>query len=612
MVHKLMEECDRLKAASVAFPALGTGNLGFPDDVVANIMVSTVNAYLEQQKGKTSVKNVIFVIFLDKTHDAFKKIMERGVAAPHLSAHLPAGLQVQPSPGSVSDEEEFEFVSDSEESYRMQPEESATMHAFKCNNVSIGIVHGDISMDDCEGLVNTTSEDLTLLDFGVQRALLQKGGQSLQDECTAAAKKYGNLTHGKVIVTGPGQAGGLKCKKILHVRAPRKPGGLVRTIGAVLQRANEEGLRSVALPAIGTGGHGFSASVAAKNIVEAIVSFSKSDPTTLSHIRIVLFQKDLFSEFAKHFEESGKEKGVIRAILGAVGGAVGGFFSAVASAFTGDVPFSQEHVPSRSTKHEVAGTSYLPGRGPLVRVHSYTESTVLVISVYAGSEQIVRDVVDHIRKIIDASCVTEEVHDARVDDLPTAVEQNLQDFAKQLHVKLSIDRAPFNKIKIQGDKVDVSTIMGAIKENFFELEIYEKRITQAELMTSTVQWQWKDSQGQFQNYEPMINLQIEEAHKAGNTRVVVTTDEGPKVIDLQNMTESSPQPPYTSTEVRRRDLEQERQDYEKEKLEGMYTTTCLLSRSKFSKTSIFDRELTHLRPTLIQPTIIALAQYVIN
>ena len=560
-----MEECDRLKAASVAFPALGTGNLGFPDDVVGNIMVSTVNAYLEKQKGKTSVKNVIFVIFLDKTHDAFKKIMERGVAAPHLPSHVP-GLQVQPSPGSVSDEEEFEFVSDSEESYRMQPEESATMHAFKCNNVSIGIVHGDISVVDCEGLVNTTSEDLTLLNFGVQRALLQKGGQSLQDECTAAAKKHGNLTHGKVIVTGPGQAGGLKCKKILHVRAPRKPGGLVRTIGAVLQRANEEGLRSVALPAIGTGGHGFSANVAAKNIVEAIVSFSKSDPTTLSHIRIVLFQKDQFSEFAKHFEESGKEKGVIRAILGAVGG----FFSAMASAFSGDVPFSHEHVPSRSTKHGVAGTWYPPGRGPLVRVHSYTESTVLVISVYAGSEQIVRDVVDHVGKIIDASCVTEEVHDARVDDLPTTVEQHLQDFAKQLHVKLSLDRAPFNKIKIQGDKVDVSTIMVAIKEHFFQLEMNEKRIMQAELMTSTVQWQWKDSQGQFQNYEPMINLQIEEAHKAGNTRVVVTTDEGPKVIDLQNMTESSCQPPNTSTEVRRRDLEQERQDYEKEKLEGKY------------------------------------------
>ena len=566
MVHKVMEECDRLKASSVAFPALGTGNLGFPDDVVANIMVSTVNTYLEQQKDQTSLKKVIFVIFLHKTHDAFKKIMGRGLAAPHLPAHVP-GLQVQPSPGSVSDEEEFEFVSDLEESYRMQQDESTAMRVFKCNNVTIAIVHGDISMDSCEGLVNTTSEDLTLLNFGVQRALLEKGGQSLQDECTAAAKKHGNLTHGKVIVTGPGQAGGLKCKKILHVRAPRKPGGLVRTIGAVLQRANEEGLRSVALPAIGTGGHGFSASVAAKNIVEAIVSFSKSDPTTLSHIRIVLFQKDLFSEFAKNFEESGKEKGIIRTIFWAMGG----IWSAVASAF------SRDDDPSRSTKHAVAGTSEVhPGKGPLVRTYSCTESTVLVILIYAGSQQIVRDVVDHIRKIIDESCITQQVHDERVVCLPTTVEQNLKDFAKQRHVKLTIDRAPFNKIKIQGHKINVSTVKEAIMKKLFELEMQQNR---AEYMTRTIQWQWKDSQGRFQNYEPMVNLCIEEAHREGNTSVVVTTDEGPNDINFQNMTESSQQFPYIRTEVKRRDLDQERQDYEREKEESKYETMCLLTHS---------------------------------
>ena len=587
MIHKVMEECDRLKATSVAFPALGTGNLGFPDSVVADIMVNTVNTYLEQQNGKTSLKKVILVIFLDKTYDAFKKVMERGAVSPHLPV---PGQHVQPSLQLVSGEEEYEFVSDSEESHQMQQEESTAMHAFKCNNVTIDIVHGDISADDCEGLINTTSEDLTLLNFGVQRALLQKGGQSLQDECRAAAREHGNLTHGKVIVTGPGSAGGLKCKKILHIRGPRKPSGLVKTIGAALQRANEEGLRSVALPAIGTGEHGFPAQLAAKHICEAIVSFSKGNQTTLSHIRIVLFQKNLFSEFTKHFEESGKDKGVMRTILGAVGGAVGDFWSAVTSAFSGNIPFSQEHDPSSSTKHTqaVAGISYPPGRGPPVRVHSYSESTVLVISVYAGSQQIACDVVNHIRQLIDKSCTTEEMHDAQVDNLPTAVEQNLQDFAKQLHVKLSIERAPFNKIKIQGDEVDVATIKAAIMKSMLELEMKQKQKTEAVLMTVTIQWQWKDSQGQFQNYEPLANLRIEEAHRGGNARVAVDTDDGPKSIDITNMTESSQQHPYTRTVVRRRDLEKERQDYEREKQEGRYTTTPCFMLSKIHEASVIS------------------------
>lgn len=32
MITKLMQECTHLKATSVAFPALGTGYLGFPED----------------------------------------------------------------------------------------------------------------------------------------------------------------------------------------------------------------------------------------------------------------------------------------------------------------------------------------------------------------------------------------------------------------------------------------------------------------------------------------------------------------------------------------------------------------------------------------------------
>ena len=104
MIHEVMKECDRLKASSVAFPALGTGNLGFPDDVVADIMVTTVNTYLEQQKGKTCVKKVAFVIFLDKTHDAFKKVMERGVVAPLLPQTQKMSTAIVLKQGALADQ----------------------------------------------------------------------------------------------------------------------------------------------------------------------------------------------------------------------------------------------------------------------------------------------------------------------------------------------------------------------------------------------------------------------------------------------------------------------------------------------------------------------------
>ena len=557
MLFKVMEECDRLNATSVAFPALGTGALGFPDNVVADIMVNTVSAYLEQQKGKTTIKKVVLVIFQDKTHKAFKKVMKKGHAASRLSSKQ----QVHPSPSTASDMEEYDIVSD--ESLVSQQNDNPL---FKCNNMTLDIVHGDISADNCDGIVNTTSENLILRNFGVQGALLHKGGQALQSECTAAAKLYGKLSPGKVIVTGPGKVGGLQCRKILHILAPPREEDLVRTVNEALQMADREGLKSVALPAIGTGQHGFSPQDAAKSICEAIVSFSKSNPSTLNHIRIVLFEKKLFSEFTQHFEESGKEKGVIRAILGTVGG----WLSAVTSALSRNSPSTdQEYDASRDTECAAGGALHPIGQGPLKRVHSYSESTVLVVSVYAGSQQTALNAVAQICRIIDQTIVNEEVNDELIHDLPTADEENLQDFAKQLHVRLTIDRATINKIKIRGDKVDVAVIKGAVMDSLFKLKLQKKRKTDAILMSGNFQWQWKDSQGQFQNYEPLVNLEIEEAYNKGDTYVDVETEDGPRQVDIRNMTETSQFPPSTS-EVRRRDLEKEIQVMEREMKEGRY------------------------------------------
>ncbi len=97
----------------------------------------------------------------------------------------------------------------------------------------------------------------------------------------------------------------------------------------------------------------------------------------------------------------------------------------------------------------------------------------------------------------------------------------------------------------------------------------QKRITQAGLMTSTqYSGNGRTVRGIFRIMDHWLTFRVEEAHRKGNARVVVTTEEGLKEIDLQSKREFSQQPPFTNTEVRRRDLDQERQDYEREKQEG--------------------------------------------
>ena len=85
MVIKVMAECDRLNASSVAFPALGTGNLGFPSDVTAKIMVQAAHHYL-QENPNSSLKKVVFIIYLDEVFSAFQRELSALALAPTISS----------------------------------------------------------------------------------------------------------------------------------------------------------------------------------------------------------------------------------------------------------------------------------------------------------------------------------------------------------------------------------------------------------------------------------------------------------------------------------------------------------------------------------------------
>ena len=51
LVQKCLEVCDKFRASTIAFPALGAGNLNYPQNVVADIMVNTIAAYLKANRS---------------------------------------------------------------------------------------------------------------------------------------------------------------------------------------------------------------------------------------------------------------------------------------------------------------------------------------------------------------------------------------------------------------------------------------------------------------------------------------------------------------------------------------------------------------------------------
>ena len=546
MIRKVMVECDRLRATSVAFPALGTGNLGFPEHVVAKLMVQTISNYLNQNH-RSSIGEVLLVIFMDSTYREFQKVVDPAAdARDPPSTRAPARRPQTSYVGDFGDEESY---SEAEGSHLAPPPEAETLQSFECNRVRIDITQGDITEDDSEGLVCTSTDDLTLQDFGVMGAFKKKGGSKLQDECHEIVQKQGKLRTGRVLITGPGN-GSLKCRRIIHVLAPpsHDPGDLERTVSAVFKMAETFQLRSVALPAIGTGAHGLSPSEVAGAICEAIVDFSKTAHQYVQHIKIILFQPEMCATFSGAFSQAGRARGIQKVV-----NAVKGFFGYG----------TKGTAPLREISTNVPAPVYTSA-GPVTR------DTVLVISIYASSASVVGLVMKNVTAIIEDLYRQEEIHDEKISKLATRAIRRLEGLAVDHHVKITIDKAPINSVKLKGDKTDVEKMKQCVKDELQNIEKEEGRIKEAEMMKNAIQWQWKDDKGKFQDYEPMLNLEIEEAYKRGDGVIKIDTEEGRRKINFKKQTETGESPPFDSTDIKRRDFEQERK-------EGQYIRIYILT-----------------------------------
>ena len=167
-MQKCLEVCDKLRASTIAFPALGAGNLNYPQNVVADIMVNTIAAYLKANRSTTCIKTVKLVIFMDNTYAEFDKLLSSKPSAAGSSL-------VQEAPYDSED------LSSAETHHRTRafkpvPRSSlahySTAEVFTAGSVRVEILQGDITEDDSDAIVNTTNERMQLVGTGVAGAIL--------------------------------------------------------------------------------------------------------------------------------------------------------------------------------------------------------------------------------------------------------------------------------------------------------------------------------------------------------------------------------------------------------------------------------------------------------
>lgn len=163
----------------------------------------------------------------------------------------------------------------------------------------IEIVQGDLTEMDTDAIVNAANNDLKL-GGGVAGAIRRKGGAQIQAECDA----IGPIPLGGAAITS---GGNLKARHVIHA-ASMELGGrtsaltLRSSAAHSLRIAAQNGLKTIAFPAVGTGIAGFPLRECAEVMLRETLRHLEGE-TTLEKIYFVLFDDEALTVFKQVFAE---------------------------------------------------------------------------------------------------------------------------------------------------------------------------------------------------------------------------------------------------------------------------------------------------------------------
>lgn len=151
---------------------------------------------------------------------------------------------------------------------------------------------GDIADAAADGIVSSAN-DAMAMKTGVGRALVARGGAAIEEE----AQREGARALGEVITTTGGR---LACRVVLHaVSAWREASCIARTSQRVLLRAEELGLRTLAIPALGTGLARVPTEACAHAMASALKWHLLLGGSRLREIRFVLYDQASLEVFVE-------------------------------------------------------------------------------------------------------------------------------------------------------------------------------------------------------------------------------------------------------------------------------------------------------------------------
>ena len=268
LVQKSLREVHSLEGASVAFPAIGTGKLQFPPRETARIMVDETIKFCRENPD-TTITDVRFIVLpQNKTAiDAFWK---------EINSHQKKPVRNEAPPrdeGSGYD--------------------------------SVRIFTGDLTRESqTDAILNIIGTNMTMNTGSLSGAVFRAAGKDIEEEFNNKARRYDIP---EAVMTSGGK---LNVPYIIHIiPSSGNKQSIMQSLEKGLLLAKQNNVRSLSLPAIGTGWYGLSPSDSASLIFEALSNVWISSQRFSAKVHIVLFTP----QFLRPFQQE-KQKYISRNI----------------------------------------------------------------------------------------------------------------------------------------------------------------------------------------------------------------------------------------------------------------------------------------------------------
>ncbi|KAH9499178.1 hypothetical protein Btru_004352, partial [Bulinus truncatus] len=282
LVFKLLREADRLQVDSISIPALGTGNLGYPADKSAEVIMETISRFAQNSQSRLKVNIVVFPKD-QEIAQTFKTVLSAG------------GRGAVSHDNEEQDQSGKSFAGGIFQRFMQNAFKSSSSNdnIIKYGSVSLKIKEGDITKErKTDVIVNGIKDSMDLSHSGqVCKTLLRTCGQELQDECSS--KKDEMSQNGIVVTSAPK----LSCKHIIHVSQEQFTRRLNEGVIKILTEAENIGASSLSMPVLGAGSRHADLEYIKKNILGAIEKFGKSGVRKLTQIKLVIFDTKVLHFF---------------------------------------------------------------------------------------------------------------------------------------------------------------------------------------------------------------------------------------------------------------------------------------------------------------------------